>query len=389
MVNVLAFGTYNVRKHPRVGILIDGLRRNGCTVEEINEPLLLSTAQRVDILTRPWKLVGFVWNILGLWRKLRARSRKWIRAHGNPDVVLVGYMGHFDVLLARHLFRHSPIVLDHLIFAADTAKDRGAAGMKVRLLRRLDRMAINAATLVVTDTREHQDMLRPQDESMVIPVGAPQEWYAAGDLHASAGTSATAKDEGIVFYGLYTPLQGTTVIARALCILAQRGMTVKVTMIGQGQDYEKVRRITEKLENVTFIPWIEPEQLPSVVARHGIALGIFSTTPKGLHVVPNKVYQSMAAGCAVVTSDTAPQRRELHDGVIYVRPGSPQSLADALEKLLKDPTLLDKARRESRRVAGDFTAQRVSLPLADWVRNQTRAHDHDRSQTTTHTRHNL
>lgn len=389
MVNVLAFGTYNVRKHPRVGILIDGLRRNGCTVEEINEPLLLSTAQRVDILTRPWKLVGFVWNILGLWRKLRARSRKWIRAHGNPDVVLVGYMGHFDVLLARHLFRHSPIVLDHLIFAADTAKDRGAAGMKVRLLRRLDRMAINAATLVVTDTREHQDMLRPQDESMVIPVGAPQEWYAAGDLRASAGTSAAAKDEGIVFYGLYTPLQGTTVIARALCILAQRGMTVKVTMIGQGQDYEKVRRITEKLENVTFTQWIEPEQLPSVVARHGIALGIFSTTSKGLHVVPNKVYQSMAAGCAVVTSDTAPQRRELHDGVVYVRPGSPQSLADALEKLLKDPALLDKARRESRRVARDFTAQRVSLPLADWVRNQTRAHDHDHSQTTTHTHHNL
>ena len=47
MSTVLAFGTYSVRKHPRVGILIDGLRKNGCNVEEINQPLLLfhSTAR--------------------------------------------------------------------------------------------------------------------------------------------------------------------------------------------------------------------------------------------------------------------------------------------------------------------------------------------------------
>ena len=41
-----------MRKHPRVGILIDGLRKNGCNVEEINQPLLFSTAQRVEILKK-------------------------------------------------------------------------------------------------------------------------------------------------------------------------------------------------------------------------------------------------------------------------------------------------------------------------------------------------
>ena len=39
------------------------------------------------------------------------------------DAVLVGYLGHFDVLLARRLFRRIPVVLDHLIFAADTAAE--------------------------------------------------------------------------------------------------------------------------------------------------------------------------------------------------------------------------------------------------------------------------
>ncbi len=49
MSRVLAFRIYNVRKHPRVGILIDGLQKNGCEVVEINNPLMLSTAERVEI----------------------------------------------------------------------------------------------------------------------------------------------------------------------------------------------------------------------------------------------------------------------------------------------------------------------------------------------------
>lgn len=115
MSTVLAFGTYSVRKHPRVGILIDGLRKNGCNVEEINQPLLLSTAQRVEILKKPWKVFGFGWNLLRLWRLLSKQAHAWTKKNGKPDAVLVGYMGHFDVLLAHHVFKGVPIILDHLI----------------------------------------------------------------------------------------------------------------------------------------------------------------------------------------------------------------------------------------------------------------------------------
>lgn len=198
MSTVLAFGTYSVRKHPRVGILIDGLRKNGCNVEEINQPLLLSTAQRVEILKKPWKVFGFGWNLLRLWRLLSKQAHAWTKKNGKPDAVLVGYMGHFDVLLAHHVFKGVPIILDHLIFAGDTAKDRGAQGLKVKLLKRLDRMAINAASLVVLDTKEHQAMLEPEDQSMVIPVGAPDEWYQTNKYDNTRNAS-------IVFYD-YIPI---------------------------------------------------------------------------------------------------------------------------------------------------------------------------------------
>ena len=360
MPKVLAFGTYNIRKHPRVGILIDGLRKNGCEVIEINDPLTLSTAERVEILKKPWKVFGFGVKLLGLWHSIAKQARAWMKTNGKPDAVLVGYMGHFDVLLAHHIFKGVPIVLDHLIFAGDTAKDRGAQGLKVRLLNHLDRMAINAASLVVLDTKEHQEMLEPADSSMVIPVGAPDEWYMAGK-------QAGGRSSGIVFYGLYTPLQGVPVIAQAARILAERGITPKFTLIGKGQDYDKVRSISKGLDNITFREWVEPEELPSVVASHAISLGIFSTTPKGLHVVPNKVYQSMAAGCAVITSDTAPQRRMLGDGVVFVQPGNPQALADAIETLLVDKDHLTRKQYDARAVAQRFTSDEITRGLAQWI----------------------
>lgn len=364
MPRVLAFGTYNARKHPRVSILIDGLRKNGCQVEEINEPLKLSTAQRVEILKKPWKVFGFGWNLLKLWYSLVKRAKAWMKSNGEPDAVLVGYMGHFDVLLARQVFKGVPIILDHLIFAGDTAKDRGAQGLKVGLLKGLDSIATKSASLVVLDTEEHQRMLRQGIHSMVVPVGASDEWYSVAETQKSDRTMDA------VFYGLYTPLQGAPVIAKAARILAQRGVDLNFTLIGKGQDYGEVRTICKDLDNVTFLEWVEPEELPSVIASHAISLGIFSTTPKGLHVVPNKVYQSMAAGCAVITSDTKPQRRMLGDGVTFVKPGSAKSLADAIESLVATPSFLRQAQRKALENSKRFTDKNVTEGLAQWIKDR-------------------
>lgn len=367
MTRVLAFGTYNVRKHPRVGIIIDGLRKNGVQVAEVNRPLELSTAQRVEVLKKPWKLFGFALGILRLWHGISADAKTWVREHGVPDAVLVGYLGHFDVLLARRLFRGVPIVLDHLIYAADTAKDRGAQGLKVRLLEKLDKWALESADLVLFDTREHQDML-PADfagQSMVVPVGAPEAWYQAG-----VAQQEHPVENDVVFYGLYTPLQGTPIIAQAFSILHRNGCHFHATMIGAGQDYDEVRSLLAGVNEVEFVDWVEPEELPRVVARHAVSLGIFSTTPKGLRVVPNKVYQALAAGCAVVTSDTAPQRRELGEGAILVEPGNAEALAEALQDLLTDRKELQQARQRASEAGASFTDRRIAEELSAWIAEQ-------------------
>lgn len=78
-------------------------------------------------------------------------------------------------------------------------------------------------------------MLRPEhrDRAVVVRVGAPKAWFEAGSSRP-ARPDDQGPDLSVVFFGLYTPLQGTTMIGEAIGKLA--GERVNWTMIGTGQD---------------------------------------------------------------------------------------------------------------------------------------------------------
>jgi glycosyltransferase involved in cell wall biosynthesis len=83
-------------------------------------------------------------------------------------------------------------------------------------------------------------------------------------------------------------------------------------------------------------------------------------------VVPNKVFQGAAAGCAIVTSDTPPQRRAFGDAAIYVPPGDARALADVLVTLAADDAEVARARK----VAADLARrawhpEQAVQPLVD------------------------
>lgn len=389
-MRLLFFGTYDAAAHPRVRVLRDGLAERGGTVREVNAPLGLSTADRVGILNNPLLLPALAWRIARCWVALWRRSARFRRPGQRPDAVVVGYLGHFDVLLARRLFPDVPVVLDHLIGASDTATDRGVAGgVRQRLLRALDAAALGAADVVVVDTEEHRAALpqhvRPR--AVVVAVGAPGEWFTAATTPRVTPSTVTfgsqfppdqlpnvTVDHGVdhplrvVFFGLFTPLQGAPVIGRALAALA--GEPVEVTMIGRGQDLAEARRLAAGNSRVRWVDWVAPAGLPALVAGHDVCLGIFGSGPKAARVVPNKVFQGAAAGCALVTADTAPQRRLLGDAAAFVPPGDADALASLLRALAHDPARVEQLRKAARTLAEqEFTAASVVTPLQERLRS--------------------
>jgi glycosyltransferase involved in cell wall biosynthesis len=169
----------------------------------------------------------------------------------------------------------------------------------------------------------------------------------------------------VVFYGLYTPLQGTPAIGAALGKIAAAD-GIEVTMIGRGQDEAETKAAAAASKAVRWLDWVSAAELPALVAGHDVCLGIFGTGEKAHRVVPNKVFQGAAAGCAIITSDTAPQRRVFGDAAVLVPPGDADALATALLELARDRERLHELRAAAQELAEKrFAPAQVVAPLLD------------------------
>jgi glycosyltransferase involved in cell wall biosynthesis len=359
-MQILFFGTFDERTHPRVRVLREGIDEHGHDVEVCNVPLDLSTDARVAMVRSPWRAMALAVRIATCWARLLWRARG-----ARPDVVVVGYLGHFDVHLARLRFRRATVVLDHMVGLGDTVRDRGLDGPSRigRVLDKIDGAALRAADVVVVDTLEQAAEL-PDDlraTVVVVAVGAPRAWALARSEAQHSGPLR------VVFFGVYTPLQGAVVIGDALHAL--RDVPLTCTMIGRGQDLAATRSAAGADDRITWLDWVDEADLAPLVAEHDVCLGIFGDGPKALRVVPNKVYQGAAAGCAIVTSDTPPQRRVLDNRARLVPVGSPVALAGALRELAGNRDEVGRLRSAAATLADEaFTPFAVVAPLLDHLK---------------------
>ena len=334
-MKVLYFGTYD-RAYPRNAQVISCLRKAGVEVHERHEPVW-------DGRRDSWRAgAGDAARLTLAEARLLARPRE------QYDAVVVGYPGHFDLPAARRAARGAPVVFNPLVSLADTFVDDRArfrpGSLPARALAAVDRRAFRAADLVVADTRAHADHLAalaglPSDRVAVCFVGAEERFFRPG--------WEPAEPFEALFVGKLIPLHGVETILAA----ARLAPELRFRLVGSGQ---LDRLLAAKPANVTHVPWVEYEELPSELHRAGCALGIFGTSGKAGRVIPNKAFQALVCSTPLVTADTPAARELLADGdsALLVPPGDPEALAEALRRVAGAPEL---ARRLS---AGGLAAYR-------------------------------
>jgi glycosyltransferase involved in cell wall biosynthesis len=217
--------------------------------------------------------------------------------------------------------------------------------------------------VVVVDTEEQAGLADAGGNAVVVPVGAPIAWH-----HVRSGSRAEGPLR-VVFFGLYTPLQGAPVIGKAIAALGPQER-IAFTMVGHGQDLERTQELAGDGSPIKWLPWVDAADLPALVGAHDVCLGIFGTGEKALRVVPNKIYQGAAAGCATVTSDTPCQRRAMDDVGLFVPPGDANALAATLTDLASDREHLARVRTATRAWANrHFAPTTVTEPLVATLRD--------------------
>lgn len=341
-LSICYFGTYSAGAgYPVNRVLIEGLRRAGASVWECHVGVGGPSSERWKAGRGVLAMLGLVVRWAWAWCRLTAR---WIA--GPPtDVVIVGYLGHVDVWLAKALTRR-PIVLNALLSLHDTVvNDRGlipARSLGARALRALDRLACRAADLVLLDTHTHIEYFR--SEFGLAADRFRRVWVGSDHAATSPGAKLPGAPCRVVFVGTFIPLHGVGVILDAARHLEAGDAAVIVRLIGHGQEFpaaaERVR--AEGLSRVELADrWIGREDYARELAEADVCLGIFGATAKAQRVIPSKVYDALAAGRPVITADTPAARELLTHGVdAWLCPANDaRALADAIRTLAADPAL--------------------------------------------------
>lgn len=140
---------------------------------------------------------------------------------------------------------------------------------------------------------------------------------------------------------------------------------------GRDEDIARVRaRVAdEKIGNVVIVGRVPHTDVPKWLRAADVA--VMAYRDDGRHVAhfasPLKLFEYLAAGRAIVTTDLPSIREVLHDGdAVYIRPGDGAALADALNALAKDPTRIAALETKSNALAPRYTwKSRAETVIAD------------------------
>jgi len=356
-MRVCFFGGYNP-KYIRNVIIKEGLIKNGVEVVECHTKSKFKFWLRYPIL---------------FFRHLKFFPVKY-------DFIFVPAFRHKDVLLAKliGLLTNKPVVFDPLVSRYETKvldqKRVPAYSMQARYNFKIDRLSFKLADIILVDTFAHADFYAREfginrSKFSRVPVGVSDELFS---LIKTEGKEESRKGNNFLvqFYGSFLPLQGIEYIVQAARIVGTRDKTICFELIGSGQTFAMIKGLIEELEfkNIVLRNWVPFNELPELISRADICLGIFGNTEKARRVVPNKVFQCLSLKKPVITGRT-PAILEFfvdRENILLCEPANADSLARAI-MVLKDNEELRRKIAENGYglIRGNFTSQMIGRQIKE------------------------
>lgn len=335
-MKIVLWGTYDTGK-PRVRLLREGILKSGVELIECHANIWDGIDDKSQIKG------AFSW-LSVLLRLLSCYPRLIWRYLSLPphDLVLVSYPGLLDVLLIRCFawLRRTPVAWDVFISVYDTViDDRRLFGVRhpvAYILWGFEWLALRAANGVFMDTKAHAKRLETlfhlrDGECGAVWVGAEIEKFPV----AQRAVPRTQKSLQILFYGQFIPLHGIEYIVEAARLLSHE--EIDWVLIGKGQETSRIRAIldSQPLPRVRWHEWAEYQDLTGWIQRADVCLGIFGTSRKAANVIPNKIFQIIAAQKPLITQNSPAileLLRHCPPCVSLIPAGNAQALADAVRQ---------------------------------------------------------
>jgi len=161
----------------------------------------------------------------------------------------------------------------------------------------------------------------------------------------------------VVFTGRIVEEKGVEDLIRAVAILAPRLPDITVLIMGEGQDrlmFEEMSKNLGLSDRVMFSGWIEPDSVSAYLSAGDVFVGPSRDSSDGwIEAQGLTVIEAMVAKTPVVSTRAG----GIVDSVKHEKTGllvndrSPDEIANAIERLVRDPKLADYLREEGFKLA--------------------------------------
>lgn len=230
----------------------------------------------------------------------------------------------------------------------------GARALERFLYRRADRLLVNSPGFI-----SHVETVSGRTPSL-IPNGADPVLFSS----ANSGSQFRERwDLGDQFVVLYAGAHGTAndldTVLEAADLLRDR-RSIAFVLVGDGKEKRALQKRAgaRGLDNVRFEPAQPKLAMPSVFAAADVCLATLRDIPLFRTTYPNKVFDYMAAGKPTIVAIDGVIRQVVEEsgGGVFVPPGDPRTLADAIARLEADRATCARMGASAR----DFVAQRFN-----------------------------
>jgi glycosyltransferase involved in cell wall biosynthesis len=203
------------------------------------------------------------------------------------------------------------------------------------LYRRADQLMVNSPGFI-----EHIRQ-RGGEKIALIPNGADKSMFDPEEDGAAFRQTHNLGDKFVALYaGAHGMSNDLVVVLDAAALLRERA-DIAIVLLGDGKEKANlIRRAMElKLDNLLFLPPIPKGEMRQALAGAEACIAILKGVEMYKTVYPNKVFDYMAAGRATILAIDGVIRQvvEAAGGGIYVPPGNPKSLAEAIRTMADDP----------------------------------------------------
>ncbi|MDX8355651.1 glycosyltransferase family 4 protein [Cognatiyoonia sp. IB215182] len=198
--------------------------------------------------------------------------------------------------------------------------------------------AMQAATLTTAVTKpvaDHAHEMGARDVIVVPNAIDPDRFQAAAPLASQPYT--------VGFLGSLKRWHGLPTLADAFSQLYHERPETRLLIIGDGPERATIENALNRLNignAVEFTGLLPASDVPAALVRLDVGTAPYSAQ-QDFYFSPLKIYEYMAAGLPVVTSDTGHLREIVNDRVtgLIVPPDDPNALSTTLMRLADDPSL--------------------------------------------------